>query len=64
MLLLPALKNKLGKNSINSENIVKGLAEIENSDWFKYMLCKAYKCIEFGLIFKEDVHKYISESQL
>lgn len=49
MLLLPALKNKLGKNSINSENIVKGLAEIENSDWFKYMLCKAYKCIEFGL---------------
>ena len=41
MLLLPALKNKLGKNSINSENIVKGLAEIENSDWFKNMLCEA-----------------------
>lgn len=49
MLLLPALKNKLGKNNINNENIVKGLAEIENSDWFKYMLCKAYRCIEFGL---------------
>lgn len=60
ILLIPSIKNKLKKNNISDEDIIKSFKKIENSEWFKYLLDKACQYVSFNLCRNE---KYLVKNK-
>lgn len=49
ILLLPSIKTRLHKNNKEDQGIINNIRKIETSEWFTYLIHKAYKYIDFSL---------------